>query len=44
VSFQGLLKTSGNPLATLVFLGEKKTPGKAFSGGLNPRNAKNNPH
>jgi len=31
--FQGLLKTSGNPLATLVFLGEFQTPGKTISGG-----------
>jgi len=31
--FQGLLKTLGNPLATLVFPGKLQTPGKPICGG-----------
>jgi len=31
--FQGLLKTPGNPLATLALLGKFQTSGKTISGG-----------
>ena len=41
--FQGLLKTYGNPLATLALPRESQTPSKTISGVKTPRNTKYNP-